>query len=82
MTDLTFIPTQTLVDEIASRHDHMIVTGIQLIQGQGKMSEIYRYYKGSYLACIGLCEDVKQYVIMDSEPDEEDEDGEETPEGV
>jgi len=79
MDNLQLIPTQQLIDELSSRFDHFIATGIHLL-GKTKMDEVYRYYKGNTYLCLGLCEDIKGYIMNDQ--DAEDIDDEETSEGV
>ena len=77
MTDLTFIETQILVDELASRFDHIIVAGYK-ITGKPE-NEHYTYYQGSAVTCQGLASDLDIYIYNDGGECDCDE---ETTEGV
>ena len=80
MSDLRFVPTQDMVDELSSRFDHFVVAGYMILKGK-PTNEFYRYYKGNTLMCVGLLEECKMYILEDIDT-EDIEDGEETPEGV
>lgn len=55
--------TEDLIKELLSRHDHIVISGIKILEiGQdGKQLYISRW-KGNMATCCGLCARV-QYVI-------------------
>jgi len=57
-TDLTFISSEDMLEELKKRFDAIIIIGIQ--QKTGKEEDTYYHnYSGGIANCIGLCDLMK-----------------------
>lgn len=63
--DITFVPTQELINELAKRHDGMIVAGIKFTT----MSNfaLTKYWGGNHFVCLGILEDMKHQINRQGE---------------
>ena len=62
-TDLTFIATEDLTDELNNRFDGLIIMAIQDKTAK-EQDTYYHRYKGGMARCMGLAEILKN-IIMD-----------------
>lgn len=58
--DLTFIATQELINEMAKRHDGMIISGIKFNTMDNFC--LTKYWGGNHFVCLGILEDVKHQI--------------------
>lgn len=64
-TDLTFVPTQELISEMARRHDGMIIAGIKF-NTMANFS-LTKYWGGNHFVCLGILEDMKHQINRQGE---------------
>ncbi len=71
MSDLNFIPTDDLIDEICKRHDHIVIAGMKVCDEKGAYITVRRW-QGNSFVCLGVVEVVKQMIsgaeIFNSKP--------------
>jgi len=63
MTDIHFIPTHELMDEVASRFDHSLFIG--LAKRTDATSGTYRRWQGNHHVLAGLAADVQAMVLSE-----------------
>lgn len=73
-SDLNLIPTDELILEIANRYDWMIFMGRKLIQGDDKW-QTKRRYKGDVYVCLGLADNMADFLNQEIAHNEQTHDG-------
>lgn len=64
-TDLTFIPTQELITEMAKRHDGLVIAGIKFNTNSAFV--LTKYWGGNHFVCLGMIEDMKHQINRQGE---------------
>lgn len=65
VTDLTFISTKELIDEVARRHDGIVIAGIKFTsQHHFKLT---KHWAGNHFVCLGVLEDMKHQINRNGE---------------
>lgn len=59
--DLTFFQTKELVDELAKRHDALVIAGIRFIKTNGQY-EVLRFHNGHRLVCLGQISNMQSLI--------------------
>ena len=65
MSDITFVSTKDLIEELFSRYEHAVFAGIKIVDAESILSK--RDYKGNSDTCIGLCAKIQHLIIQDWE---------------
>jgi len=60
-TDLTFIQTKELIDELTKRHDALVVAGIKFTNVKGGYT-VTRFHHGHRYVCLGLMANVESII--------------------
>lgn len=60
LIDLTFVPTQELINEMAKRHDGMVIAGIKFTTPVN--FALTKYWGGNHFVCLGILEDMKHQI--------------------
>lgn len=68
MTDLSFIETETLLNEVFNRFDAMVVMGIQK-RTKPNQDTYYRRWSGGNAFGVGLAEILKNIILEDYKTD-------------
>lgn len=58
--DLTFTPTQELINEMAKRHDGLVIAGIKFTTPVN--FALTKYWGGNHFICSGILEDMKHQI--------------------
>lgn len=81
--DLSFIPTQDLLQELLSRYDHIGIVALKVLKvleeqhaDGGGSYQVVRRWKGNRHTVMGLLHDLQTCVQQDLEEDERETDGE------
>jgi hypothetical protein len=55
--DLSLVPIELIIDELAKRYEHFVFSGVQVLSGSGEDGKIFtvRKWGGNSHTCIGLC---------------------------
>lgn len=63
--DLTFVSNKELIDELAKRHDGMVVAGIKFTTQTNFM--LTKHWGGNHFVVLGILEDLKHQVNRQGE---------------
>lgn len=59
-TDLTFVPNGDLINELAKRHDGLVIAGIKFNTPMNFV--LTKYWGGNHFVCLGVLEDMKHQI--------------------
>ena len=68
--DLTLIPIEDLVKEIAKRTDNFVIGYTRTVDNDAPIIFIDSSGK-SYLTALGLCREIEEYIIFKTRPNKE-----------
>lgn len=60
LTDLTLISNKELIDELAKRHDGLVVAGIRFNTTTNFV--LTKHWGGNHFVCLGVLEDMKHQI--------------------
>lgn len=63
--DLTFISNKELIDELAKRHDGLVIAGIKFTTMTNFM--LTKHWVGNHFVCLGIVEDMKRQINRNGE---------------
>lgn len=64
-TDLTFISNGDLIQELAKRHDGLVIAGIKFTTNTNFL--LTKYWGGNHFVCLGILEDMKHQIHRQGE---------------
>ncbi len=64
---LSYVSNDELLQELASRFDHMIFIGLIRWDEKKSTEKLIRRWKGNTHTCIGLAHDIQHRMMMDFE---------------
>lgn len=67
-TELTFVPSDRLIEELMGRFDEGVFYGIKRTPGAKKFK---RRFKGDHHTCLGICHDLQDFIMHDLTKNEE-----------
>ncbi len=73
-SSLNLIPTDELIAEVAARFDWAVFMGRKITQGDAKW-EVKRRYKGDVYVCLGLADNMADFLNQQIAYNEETHDG-------
>lgn len=63
--DLTFLSSKELIDELAKRHDGLVIAGIKFNTMTNFI--LTKHWAGNHFVCLGIIEDMKHQINRSGE---------------
>lgn len=65
ITDLSLVSLKDLIDELAKRHDGMVIAGIKFTTLHNFV--LTKHWGGNHFVCLGILEDIKYQINRQGE---------------
>lgn len=65
MNDIALLSSKELIDELAKRHDGLVIAGIKFITMSNFV--LTKYWGGNHFVCLGVLEDMKHQINRQGE---------------